>query len=582
MKNKTFDIHQWIPARTEREEVEIVLKRIEANHIDLTADYADWCRLGFAFAHAFGEEGRMFYHRLSAFYPGYQPQETDRQYDACLKSRGEGVTLKTFFHMARMAGIDIHTGSEPVLPVSSLPTTVGKAETEETAAPLSDEPLPTFSGEVKGHLPALLSDVVSRALSSEDADMLLLGSLTCLSACLPGVSGVYGERRVYPNLFLFVAAPASSGKGRLTLCQRLVLPVHQSLRRLYMQEYEAYQQELARYQTEGRKNGGFPPQEPPVRMLILPANSSSTAVFQTLNDNGGSGLIFETEGDTLTQTFRSEHGNYSDGLRKAFHHENISYNRRANREYVDIAEPRLSVVLSGTPRQVLSLIPDAENGLASRFLFYGIRIRPHWADVFACSEDETLDARFDRLGQRFFHFYERLQQSDAIRFVFTPEQVSRFNDFFAHRQDEYYRLLGESFVPSIRRLGLITYRVAMILSTLRLMELSPDEVFPSLLTCSDTDFDTALRMATVLLAHSARIHTQLMPTRLPSDMSDAAQLRRQFFDSLPAVFTRPDAVRFGKLLSLSERQVDKCLRQWMDASRVQRRDRGQYAKLPQS
>ena len=582
MKNKTFDIHQWIPARTEREEVEIVLKRIEANHIDLTADYADWCRLGFAFAHAFGEEGRTFYHRLSAFYPGYQPQETDRQYDACLKSRGEGVTLKTFFHMARTVGIDIHTGSEPVLPVSSLPTTVGKAETEETAAPLSDEPLPTFSGEVKGHLPALLSDVVSRALSSEDADMLLLGSLTCLSACLPGVSGVYGERRVYPNLFLFVAAPASSGKGRLTLCQRLVLPVHQSLRRLYMQEYEAYQQELARYQTEGRKNGGFPPQEPPVRMLILPANSSSTAVFQTLNDNGGSGLIFETEGDTLTQTFRSEHGNYSDGLRKAFHHENISYNRRANREYVDIAEPRLSVVLSGTPRQVLSLIPDAENGLASRFLFYGIRIRPHWADVFACSEDETLDARFDRLGQRFFHFYERLQQSDAIRFVFTPEQVSRFNDFFAHRQDEYYRLLGESFVPSIRRLGLITYRVAMILSTLRLMELRHDEVFPSLLTCSDTDFDTALRMATVLLAHSARIHTQLMPTRLPSDMSDAAQLRRQFFDSLPAVFTRPDAVRFGKLLSLSERQVDKCLRQWMDASRVQRRDRGQYAKLPQS
>lgn len=582
MKNKTFDIHQWIPARTEREEVEIVLKRIEANHIDLTADYADWCRLGFAFAHAFGEGGRTFYHRLSAFYPGYQPQETDRQYDACLKSRGEGVTLKTFFHMARTAGIDIHTGSEPVLPVSSLPTTVGKAETEETAAPLSDEPLPTFSGEVKGHLPALLSDVVSRALSSEDADMLLLGSLTCLSACLPGVSGVYGERRVYPNLFLFVAAPASSGKGRLTLCQRLVLPVHQSLRRLYMQEYEAYQQELARYQTEGRKNGGFPPQEPPVRMLILPANSSSTAVFQTLNDNGGSGLIFETEGDTLTQTFRSEHGNYSDGLRKAFHHENISYNRRANREYVDIAEPRLSVVLSGTPRQVLSLIPDAENGLASRFLFYGIRIRPHWADVFACSEDETLDARFDRLGQRFFHFYELLQQSDAIRFVFTPEQVSRFNDFFAHRQDEYYRLLGESFVPSIRRLGLITYRLAMILSTLRLMELSPDEVFPSLLTCSDTDFDTALRMATVLLAHSARIHTQLMPTRLPSDMSDAAQLRRQFFDSLPAVFTRPDAVRFGKLLSLSERQVDKCLRQWMDASRVQRRDRGQYAKLPQS
>jgi hypothetical protein len=63
-----------------------------------------------------------------------------------------------------------------------------------------------------------------------------------------------------------------------------------------------------------------------LRVLFVPANSSATVVFQILNDNAGVGLLFETKGDTLAQTFKSEHGNYSDGFRKVFHHETISYN----------------------------------------------------------------------------------------------------------------------------------------------------------------------------------------------------------------------------------------------------------------
>ena len=82
----------------------------------------------------------------------------------------------------------------------------------------------------------------------------------------------------------------------------------------------------------------------------MPANSSATAMCQTLFENDGVGLMFETEGYTLASTFKSEHGNYSDALRKAFHHESISYNRRKDREFVELKTPRLSAVLSGTPR----------------------------------------------------------------------------------------------------------------------------------------------------------------------------------------------------------------------------------------
>ena len=42
--------------------------------------------------------------------------------------------------------------------------------------------------------------------------------------------------------------------------------------------------------------------------------------------------MMETEGDTLTNTLLSDHGNYSDVLRKSFHNEPVSYLRRTNHE----------------------------------------------------------------------------------------------------------------------------------------------------------------------------------------------------------------------------------------------------------
>jgi hypothetical protein len=95
-----------------------------------------------------------------------------------------------------------------------------------------------------------------------------------------------------------------------------------------------------------------------------------------VNDNKGVGLLFETEGDTLAQTFQSEHGSYSDGFRKAFHHETISHNLRKDREYVELEKPCMSALLSGTPKQASALIPNAGSGLFSRFIFYYMNTLP--------------------------------------------------------------------------------------------------------------------------------------------------------------------------------------------------------------
>lgn len=71
------------PGTDPQGDIELVTQRIEAAGIDITADYGDWLRIGFALADALGEPGRSYYHRLSRFYPDYNQQECDRQYDNC-------------------------------------------------------------------------------------------------------------------------------------------------------------------------------------------------------------------------------------------------------------------------------------------------------------------------------------------------------------------------------------------------------------------------------------------------------------------------------------------------------------------
>ncbi len=361
-----------IPQTSVQEDIEIIIQRIETAHTDITAGYSNWLDLGFALSEELGEAGRDYFHRISRFNPDYNHAETDKQFNNCLKSGGSGVTIKTFFQKAKEAGISLSTGSKSAISAeyaksapyrnadikskSAESLTAEIADIAETAEMDQEIELPTFSQDVADSLPDFLKKIVSISNSETDSDILLLGTLTVLSACMPHIKGVYDRRTVYPNLFLFVTARASSGKGRLNLCRHLVEPIHDRLREINEAEVMEYKHKLAEYNAAGKKKVDMEkPEEPPMRMLFIPANSSATAVYQVLNDNGGEGLMFETEGDTLANTFGSDYGNYSDGFRKAFHHETISYIRRKDREYVNIKQPKLSTLLTGTPRQILNL-----------------------------------------------------------------------------------------------------------------------------------------------------------------------------------------------------------------------------------
>jgi len=89
--------------------VEMVIRSIEASQLDLTAGYENWRNLGFALADGMGEQGRPFFHRMSVLHSNYDRVEADQQFTKCLNGKRGGITIATFFHLAKKHGITIHS-----------------------------------------------------------------------------------------------------------------------------------------------------------------------------------------------------------------------------------------------------------------------------------------------------------------------------------------------------------------------------------------------------------------------------------------------------------------------------------------
>ena len=90
-----------------------------------------------------------------------------------------------------------------------------------------------------------------------------------------------------------------------------------------------------------------------------------------------------------------------------------------------------------------------------------------------------------------------------IRFRFNDSQAARFNFHFEVAQSEISMLYGEGMVATVRRLGLITFRIAMVLTSLRMMESGLPESCE--IVCSDTDFETAMDIEQILELHATSV-----------------------------------------------------------------------------
>ncbi|MCE5348136.1 MAG: HRDC domain-containing protein [Bacteroidales bacterium] len=89
------------------ETVESIISSLEEGKIDLTADFNDWWKIGYALCSAFGENGRRYFHRISSMYPYYSFDEVDKKYTQLLKMNTGRIGIGTLIWMAKQRGIEI-------------------------------------------------------------------------------------------------------------------------------------------------------------------------------------------------------------------------------------------------------------------------------------------------------------------------------------------------------------------------------------------------------------------------------------------------------------------------------------------
>lgn len=551
------------------EQINAVADELISRRIDITDGYDNYLKLGFALAHEMGEGGRLLYHNLCCMHPDYQQSECDKQYSYCLNSNGEGYTIKSFFHMAKEAGVDLSqiarkqfaadhsyatyantpcaknnekSGNSSISVDSDNGVAGGAmAEVAQNITFAQDVTASantgyTFSDKLnKEDLTGLMRTIYDKTHEEpEKCDTQMLGSLNVVSGIMggsngnddsrSGVYGVYDGRRVYAPLYNIVFSDAGSDKGALVFCKKLAAPVRYEMRRMYEGEMKDYEVKKAEWDCCNKKERGPEPQKPAYHDPFVPGNSSSSAIYHTLNDNGGWGMIFETEADTVTSMLESDYGNYSDTLRKAHHHEPISMNRTTDRVHIDIDEPRLSVFLTCTPGQLSSLFPSFENGLGSRFSFYNMsdgKIEFH--DVFALN-DSPIEDTYRKLGDDLLPLYHALQMrvGHPIQFVMSPNQQKEFLDTYRGVLQEQFQMLGKGIRAFIFRIALECFRYAMILSTLRKLSewqenfdaSNPEQEsifkdYENALVCDDRDFRTAMTIVGCLINHTAVVYATL-------------------------------------------------------------------------
>ena len=565
--------------------VEKLIDLLKSSHTDITADYNDWLKVGFALASEFGESGRSYFHDISSINQGYSQTESDTKFTECLKSDSGRTDISTLFYLAKNKGITLFSHDTLEHHTRSANRTKGQSD-KNVPLTLSEEdpeempPLPMFPEDIFRTLPGLLQKVTALMHTPQERSLILIGSIATLSSALLPMKTIYFGKTIYPNMYLFVPGPAGAGKGKLDFCFRLVKPIHKEKLERWNIAKDEYKKEYARYKRQRKGENIDPPEKPPIQLLRVPANSSATSFAQAMAENGNL-LLFETEGDTVVNTFNSDFGNYSDSFRKAFAHESFGYLRRGDDgEEREIESPRLSTVLSGTPEQVKSLIRDAENGLLSRFMFFCINSTSEWLDGFeSYGEDTPLEETFDSIEAEFTAFTKRLESIQQIRFSLSLPQIGKFNDFFASEKERMQDFNGDRYSASSHRLAWCFLRIAMVLTALRMMDSGS---ITETVECSDIDFATTQAIIRVISRHNDYIFNVLdkeRPEGIAVADSYSSATRKSILSALPGYFTTTDMKEISQKICKSLRTVRRQIARAIEADEIQQVKHGEYKKL---
>ncbi|WP_026837063.1 DUF3987 domain-containing protein [Gillisia sp. JM1] len=416
-----------------------------------------------------------------------------------------------------------------------------------------------IQSEVYENLPPLIKNLTD-PFEGREKDVVLLSTLGVISSVLPNVHGIYDGNKVSANFYLMVLAPPASGKGVLSFSKNLIIKINKEILK------ESFKKQKEWGKEKNRNGGGA--DYPPFKVKIIPGNISSADLYDKIKNAHHGAIIIESETDTLNAIMKQDFGDFSDVLRKAFHHEDLSISRKVEKQFDIIEKPRLSLVLSGTPDQLGPFIKSTKNGLFSRIAYYFFNEITEFKDVFAEREINIKDL-FLKTGDEIHSMYYKLLNNEfSLQFKFTIEQELNFVSEMRIIYDKITHTKEIDFIASVKRHGLIMFRIAMILNVTRQQ---PDLNTNEKLICTEIDFKNSLEIIRTLIGHAYSVFTLDKKFLLPS-------IEQDVLNDLSLVFTSEEAVNAGLSKNISERTIYDKLNKWRRQKLIIKMTHGKYRK----
>lgn len=381
-----------------------------------------------------------------------------------------------------------------------------------------------FFNKIADKLPIGLRKFIEQYEADHVKDFMFIGLLTAISSCLASIYFLYDGKKTYPMLFSLLLAPAAQGKGKLDKIKLIFEDVNLLI--------DAHNKTV-KEDIDADKNSKNKDKYVPKKRHLFGANFSNAAMIDTLRESDEVGFIMDSESDTLSNNHDKEWANNSTLLRKLHSNEGeISLRKNEDSEFKN---PRVAVLLTGTPGQVFKLFTDVENGLFSRFAI--LKYIPKRKFSIRRMRIEFDFEYLDVLSKHLVNFHP-IKNKSEVELIMSDELFDKHFKYFEKLTDELEEINLQDH-GAVNRTAVGVYKLASILTILKGIE---ENYTP---THFDSEmFDLALEISECLLDMSFEIIEDFSKQTVTKGNinNEAYQI---LFDNLPKQFKTSDAIELS-------------------------------------
>lgn len=382
-------------------------------------------------------------------------------------------------------------------------------------------------------LPSYFKMFLDMFETGEEKELMLVCLIVLCSSLFNNVESVYDSSRLYPNLFAFITGRAASGKGRMKYVVKLI-------------------EEYFNLEKDEKK---------PHKRFIISANNTKTGLMLNLRENKGRGLIFDTEADTLAASNKSEHGDFSELIRKGYHNEYIDNNRVDESKVFNIPCPKFGLLISGTAMQRVKIIPNVEDGLLSRFIFWSTNSDTKFKDVY--ENEISLDELVKTQSIKLESYLNQLYSFSLITCEVDKEVKKSFT--FHFKEIEKFKITEDGHSSILNRMASTCHKIIVIFSVMR--HLCKEKLSDKIVVNME-DYLIAKDITDVLLENSL----------LYFNSFEVYDNKMKLLRILPKTFKASDFKKYSNEMTCSEKTIKRYVEQLIKENKIIKEQRGLYVK----